>query len=66
MTIFYSIDGEKYKLNIGNVYKVEQIPSNDEENKTVETVKYYYVKFDEFDPVFVVTENELPWLKIKF
>lgn len=66
MTVFYSIDGEKYKLNIGNVYKVEQIPSNDEENKTVETVKYYYVKFDEFDPVFVVTENELPWLKIKF
>lgn len=66
MTVSYSIDGEKYKVHIGNVYKVEQIPSTDEENKTIETIKHYYVKLDGFDPVFVFTESELPWLKIKF
>ncbi len=66
MTVFYSIDDIKYKINIGNVYKVEQIPSFEQEKETVETVKNYYVKIDEFKPVFVVSENELPWLNVKF
>ncbi len=66
MTIFYSIDDVKYKIHIGNIYKVEQIPSYEEEKETVETIKNYYVKVDELKPVFVVPENELPWLKIKF
>ncbi len=67
MTIFYSIDGVKYKIYIGNVYKVEQIPSYEEEEKEeIETIKNYYVKIDEFKPVFVISENELPWLNIKF
>ena len=66
MTVFYSIDDVKYKIHIGNVYKVEQIPSYEEEKEEIETIKNYYVKIDEFKPVFVVSENELPWLNIKF
>lgn len=66
MTVFYSIDDVKYKIHIGSVYKVEQVPSYDQEKEEVETVKIYYVKIGDLKPVFVVSENELPWLNIKF
>lgn len=66
MTVFYSIDDVKYKIHIGNVYKVEQIPSYEQEKEEVETIKNFYVKIDDLKPVFVVSENALPWLNIKF
>ena len=65
-TIEYEIDNRKYKIRIGKVFKVEQNPvSEAEEKKEVETVKYYYVLVEGVSCVFSVREDFLPWLKLK-
>ena len=61
----YRIDDVEYVVKIGDIYKVEQIPVNgNEEKKEVETFKYYYVLVDGIDAVYSVPQSSLSCLKL--
>ena len=63
--IYYVIDYCRYKIRIGNLFKIEQLP-NYKSEESVKSLKYYYVLVEGKDVIYILNENVLPWLEFDY
>lgn len=61
--VSYVIDDKKYVIKIGGVAKIKDNVNSEEAEKN-NLIKYYYVMLEGVDVVYILSEANLPWIKI--